>query len=93
MNCHIKDFTIALRDQNGTIYSGCSASANNGAHNFYAHAAILDAKIEEFMLTGKPPYPIEHYLLTTLATDAAVRALFKPGITIATPDLMLPYKV
>jgi hypothetical protein len=93
MNGHIKDFTIALRDRDGTIYSGCSASANNGAHNFYAHAAMLDAKIEEFMLTGKSPYPVEHYLLTTLATDAAVRALFKPEIKIPTPDLMLPYNV
>ncbi len=93
MNGHIKDFTTALRDKNGAVYSGCSAYSRHGEHDFYANAAIMDAKIEEFMLTGKPPYPIEHYLLTTLATDAAVRALFQPGITIETPTLALPYKI
>jgi hypothetical protein len=93
MNGFMKDWTVAARDKNGTIYSGCSAAANNGKDNFYAHFAMLDAKIEEFMLTGKSPYPIEHYLLTTLATDAAVRALFQPGVKIATPRLELPYKV
>jgi hypothetical protein len=45
------------------------------------------------MLTGKSPYPVEHYLLTTLATDAAVRALFQPGVKIETPKMTLPYKV
>jgi hypothetical protein len=95
MTGHItgETFAIATRDENGKIYSGCSASVNNGKENFYAHFAILNGKIEEFMLTGKSPYPVEHYLLTTLATDAAVRALFQPGVEIATPHLELPYKV
>jgi hypothetical protein len=92
-NGHIKDWTFALRDKNGAISSGCSAAANNGKENFYAHFAMLSAKIEEFMLTGKSPYPIEHYLLTTLATDAAVRALFQPSVKIETPKMALPYKV
>ncbi len=93
MNGHIKDWTVATRDTNGKIYSGCSASAKNGKENFYAHFAMLCAKIDEFMLTGKSPYPIEHYLLTTLATDAAVRALFEPGVKIDTPNLALSYKI
>jgi hypothetical protein len=93
LNGHIQDFSFALRDKDGKIYSGCSAAAHNSKANFYAHFAMLDAKIEEFMLTGKSSYPVEHYLLKTLATNAAVRALFQPGLRIATPDLMLPYKV
>lgn len=93
LNGHINDWTVAMRDKNGRIYSGCSASANNGKENFYAHFAMLDVKIEEFMLTGKSPYPVEHYLLTTLATDAAVRALFQPGVKIETPKMALSYKV
>jgi hypothetical protein len=93
MNGHIKDFTTALRDRNGTIYSGCSAYARHGEHDFYANAAILNAAVEEFMLTGNSPYSIEHYLLTTLATDAAVRALFNPGVEIKTPNLALQYKI
>lgn len=93
MNGYMKDWTVAARDKHGTIYSGCSAAANNGEENFYAHFAMLSARIEEFMLTGKSPYPIEHYLLTTLATDAAVRALYQPGVQIETPQLALPYKL
>ena len=92
-NGHIKDWTFALRDKDGKTYSGCSAAADNGKENFYAHFAMLDAKIEEFMLTGKSPYPVEQYLLTTLATDAAVRALHQPGVKIATPKLNLAYKL
>ncbi|MEO6907449.1 MAG: hypothetical protein ABI210_06125, partial [Abditibacteriaceae bacterium] len=93
MNGHIKDWTVAMRDKNGTIYSGCSASVNNGQNNFYAHFAMLDAKIEDFMLTGKSPYPVEHYLLTTLAISAAIHAMFQPGVAIETPELALPYKL
>ncbi len=92
-NGYIKDWTFALRDKKGKTYSGCSAAAKNGKENFYAHFAMLDAKIEEFMLTGKSPYPVEQYLLTTLATDAAIRALHKPGVKIETPHLALSYKI
>lgn len=93
MNGHIRDFTVAFRDDRGNTYSGCSASAKHGEHDFYANAAIFDAVIEEFMLTGKSPYPIQHYLLSTLATDVAVRALFQPGVKIKTPALALPYYI
>ena len=89
---HIQDFTVAVQENSGAIHSGCSCASAN-TDNFYAHFAQLNAAIEEFMLTGKSPYPIEHSLLCTLATSAAVRALPTPGQTIATPQLALPYRV
>jgi hypothetical protein len=87
---HMKDFTVAVEEKNGTIHSGCSGCSSN-TDNFFAHFAQLNAVIEEFMLTGKSPYPIEHSLLCTLAINAAVRAFPTPGKTIPTPQLALPY--
>lgn len=89
---HMKDFTVAVEEKSGAIHSGCSCAGAN-TDNFFAHFAQLNAAIEEFMLTGKSPYPIEHSLLTTLAINAAVRALPTPGVTIPTPQLVLPYRL
>jgi hypothetical protein len=89
---HMKDFTIAVAEKNGAVHSGCSAAGAN-TDNFFAHFAQLNAVIEEFMLTGKSPYPIEHSLLTTLAVNAAVRAFPTPGVAIPTPQLALPYRL
>lgn len=89
---HMKDFTVAVEEKNGAVHSGCSCASAN-TDNFFAHFAQLNAVIEEFMLTGKSPYPIEHSLLTTLAINAAVRAFPTPGQTIPTPGLILPYRL
>jgi hypothetical protein len=87
---HMKDFTVAVQENNGVIHSGCSCASAN-TDNFFAHFAQLNAAIEEFMLTGKSPYPIEHSLLCTLAINAAVRAFPTPGVAVPTPQLALPY--
>jgi len=93
MTGHIKDFAAAVQEENGAIHGGCSRCSTNGKNNYYAHFAALSALIEEFMLTGKSPFPVEHYLLSTLAIDAAVRALKQPGQTLETPDLAISYRV
>jgi hypothetical protein len=93
LNGHIADFAAAVQEEDGALHAGCSRSSVNAANNFYAHFAMLDARIEEFMLTGQAPFPLEHYLLSTLAIAAAVRALAQPGETLATPDLALSYRL
>lgn len=90
---HIHDFALAVQEQNGRVHAGCSSASVYGENNFHANFAWLNARIESFMLTGKAPYPVEHYLLSTLAIDAAVRALSQPGVVLATPDLSLPYRL
>jgi hypothetical protein len=91
---HLEDFAAAVQEASGTIHGVCSrCSMNNAENNYFAHFAALNAKIEEFMLTGEAPYPVEHYLLSTLAIAAAIRALAHPGETLATPDLVLPYRL
>lgn len=90
---HIKDFAVAVQDQSGAIFGGCSHSSINSTNNYYAHFAMLDAKIEEFMLTGKSPAPVEHYLLSTLAIAAAVHALKQPGTPLETPEINIHYQM
>lgn len=89
---HLRDFTVAVEEKDGSIHSGCSSCSAN-TDNFFAHFARLNAAIEEFMLTGKPPYPIEHNLLCTLAINAVVHAIVTPGVPLSTPQLALPYKL
>jgi hypothetical protein len=89
---HVTNFTVALRERNSIIRSS-SAYRSGGEDTFYRHFATLNAHIEEFMLTGKTPYPIEHYLLCTLAISCGVRALATPGQRIETPGLHLAYRL
>ena len=86
---HLDDFTAALRLQDGTRFAG--RSGNGGESSFYGHFAALDAQIERFFLTGKPPVPPERTLLTTLTVAACMNALQTPGQTIATPGLLISY--
>lgn len=90
---HVKDWTGAVQEKDGTVHSGCSRCSITGQESFYAHFAALNAKIEEFMLTGKPLYPVQHYLLCTLAIGAATHALAQPAQPIATPHMELRYQL
>jgi hypothetical protein len=92
MEGHVSDFTVAVRQGNGAIRSCCNHYCT-GADLFFRHFATLNAHIEEFMLTGKSPYPLEHYLLCTMALNAGVRALAAPGQRIETPELNVPYRL
>jgi hypothetical protein len=91
---HVADFSVAVLEKSGVMHGGCShCSVNQAEKNYFAHFAMLNAKIEEFMLTDQSPYPLDYYLLSTLAIGAAIRALARPGQRMATPDLILPYRL
>jgi hypothetical protein len=85
------EFIVAVKEANGTIHSGQSLESGDWGNHFCPHFAILCARIEEFMLTGKTLYPIEHSLLCTLATQAACQAFTSPGQTIQTPHINMSY--
>ena len=86
---HLQDFTVAMRLEDGTVLAG--RSAIGGADSFHGHFATLDANIERFFLTGKPPFPPIRNLLTTLAIATSMKALHTPGKPLETPELLLSY--
>lgn len=47
--------------------------------------------IEQFITTGKPPYPIERTLLTTTLCDLALQSAHAGGKTMETPALDIRY--
>ncbi len=53
----------------------------------------LTHHIEETILTGVAPYPIERTLLTTGMTLCAVESLYRGQVEVATPELNVAYKV
>ncbi|MEO6906470.1 MAG: hypothetical protein ABI210_01140 [Abditibacteriaceae bacterium] len=91
LNGHIKGIAMAMQEKDGTITATRSKAANNSKVLFYPHFAMFNARIEEFMLTGNTPYPVEHYLLTTLAISAGMRALAQPGKPLLTPQIDIKY--
>ncbi len=48
--------------------------------------------IEQFLLTGKSPYPVERTLLTTGLVAAGVESLWRKGEKIDTPHLAISYR-
>ncbi len=48
--------------------------------------------IEQFFLSGKPPYPVERTLLTTGLVAAGVESLWRKGEPIDTPHLAIRYQ-
>jgi hypothetical protein len=58
-------------------------------------AAFLEAlaiRIEDFLTTGKPPYPVERTLLTSAMLDAVLESRTKGGKEIALADFGLTYE-
>jgi hypothetical protein len=88
---HHTDFIAVIREADGSVHSSGGRGSGGGAGMFFRNFAVFNSYIEEFMLTGKSPFPLDHYLLSTLAIRAAVRALATPGQRIETPELQIPY--
>lgn len=91
----IRDFNYAgLRSDTGEIIS-CQMYLPMPKHGSttadFFHP--LTRHIEEMILTGKAPYPIERTLLTSGMTLAGVESLHQGEILIETPQMKVPYKV
>jgi hypothetical protein len=90
----IADFNYAgLRSDTGEIVS-CQMYLPMPGHGAttadFFHPLVRN--IEDLVITGKTPYPIERTLLTSGMTLAAVESLHK-GAAVETPEMEVRYKV
>lgn len=90
----IQDFNYAgLRRDNGEVVScemylpmpGHSATTADFFHPLVRH-------IENMILTGKAPYPVERTLLTSGMTLAAVDSIFRGYKPVETPEMEVIYR-
>jgi hypothetical protein len=89
LNGHVDDTTFAAR------VAGEKAPVST---LFYLPpppgAAFLEAltmKIEQFLTTGRPPYPVERTLLTGGILDVALESRIQKSQRLLTPDLDISY--
>ena len=92
---NIQDFNYAgMRSDTGEIIS-CQMYLPMPEHGSttadFFHP--LTRHIENMILTGKSPYPVERTLLTSGMTLAGVESLYRKGELINTPDMNVAYKV
>lgn len=57
----------------------------------FGHFAFLTNKIEDLLLTGQPPYPVERTLLTTGILARALESHYLKGEQLATSELAVAY--
>ncbi len=90
MNGLVADFTFAaiLADRDQTLSTLFYLPPNPNV----VYSAALMSKVEQMILTGQPPYPIERTLLTTGLVEAGVRGLGSPGRWLQTPHLDIQYQ-
>ena len=91
----IRDFNYAgLRIDNNEVVS-CQMYLPMPGHGSttadFFHP--LTRHIEEMVLSGKAPYPIERTLLTSGMTLAGVESLHRGQIRVQTPEMGVPYQV
>jgi len=91
----IRDFNYAgMRSDTGDIIS-CQMYLPMPTHGSstadFFHPLVH--YIEEMILTGKTPYPVERTLLTSGMTLACVESLHRGQIRIETPQMTVRYKV
>ena len=92
--CPIQDFNYAgLRSDNGAIVS-CQMYLPMPTHGSTTADFFnpLARHIEDVVLTGRTPYPVERTLLTSGLVIAAVDSLFQSQVPIETPHLAVRYQ-
>jgi hypothetical protein len=92
--CPIQDFNYAgLRSDNGAIVS-CQMYLPMPTHGSTTADFFnpLARHIEDVVLTGRTPYPVERTLLTSGLVIAAVDSLFQKQVPIETPHLAVRYQ-
>lgn len=57
----------------------------------FGHFAFLTNKIEDLIVTGQPPSPVERTLLTTGTLARALESRYLKGERLATPELDITY--
>jgi hypothetical protein len=92
--CPIQDFNYAgIRSDNGEIIS-CQMYLPMPGHGSTTADFFnpLARHIEEVVLTGKTPYPVERTLLTSGMVIGGVESLARDGALYATPDMAVAYR-
>jgi hypothetical protein len=56
------------------------------------YSAALMSKVEEMVMTGRPPYPVERTLLTTGLVAAGMQSLAGGQQRVETPHLAIRYQ-
>jgi hypothetical protein len=83
LNGHVDDTTLAARVGGKTLSTLVYLPAPPGAKFFDP----LVLRIDEFFVSGHPPYPVERTLLTGGILDAALESRIRDHKRIETPDL------
>ena len=92
--CPIRDFNYAgMRSDTGAIVS-CQMYLPMPTHGSTTADFFnpLARHIEDVVLTGRTPYPVERTLLTSGMVIAAVDSLFQKQTTVETPFLAVKYQ-
>ena len=89
LNGALQDFTFAARLEGGEILSTqffLPPTPN------VTYSACLVAQIEEMILTGKAPYPVERTQITSAMLDRLLDSKVNDHRRLETPDLKIQYR-
>lgn len=79
----VKQWGFAFRTDDGKIVASRHVSDKGRPHR---HFATFTRMLEELMITGKPPFPMEKTLLTSGMTNYGMESLYT-GERLETPEL------